>query len=135
MCWLVYIAVVVFLCTAQRHIFGCVWKMDDFCFRFWNCYCGRGQLILPWPEHDAVAFGRTFDCGEYYLLACICVNMAMETHVPSLWQSLLVLLLFSREPGPLQKGERKPKAHKLVEGLGVLYLLIHMWSGFIISFF
>lgn len=46
-------------------------------------------------------------------------------------QSLLLLLLFSREPGPLGEKEKKPKAHKLVEALSVVYLLTHMWSGYI----
>jgi 4-hydroxybenzoate polyprenyltransferase len=43
--------------------------------------------------------------------------------------SLLVLFLV---PQSTEKGS-KPKAHKPVEGLAVLYVLVHLWSGFCVA--
>ena len=48
-------------------------------------------------------------------------------------QSLLVLFLLpEKEPKP--KGW-KPKTHKPVEALAVIYVLVHMWAPYIASFF
>ncbi len=49
-------------------------------------------------------------------------------------QSLLLLLVMSRSPGPLLPGEKKPKMHKLVEAVSIIYLLLHMWSGYFQKF-
>jgi len=46
-----------------------------------------------------------------------------------------VLFLVVRKPGKLRKEEKKPKAHKIVEGLSVIYLMVHMWSGYLSRFF
>ena len=49
------------------------------------------------------------------------------------FQSLLLLFLLpEKEPKPK---DWKPKAHKPVEGLSVIYILVHMWAPFIASFF
>lgn len=44
-------------------------------------------------------------------------------------------MIGSREPGPLKEDEKKPKMHKAVEALSVVYLLTHMWSGYLASYF
>lgn len=107
-------------------------------------------FLWVWSAHSTSAW--TFCCGHWkdswlwwaqhwFTIYHLCVINSVETHVIiyiyiyHFGQSLLVLLVLSREPGELQEGEKKPKAHKLVEGLAILYLLVHMWSGYIVRFF
>lgn len=54
-------------------------------------------------------------------------------HFSTSFQSLLVLFLLpEKEPRPK---DWKPKAHKPVEGLAIIYVLFHMWAPYIASFF
>lgn len=76
-----------------------------------------------------------------FVLATVLVGGASSYQIGSHWllwplevlvvMSLLLQLLVSREPGPLKEGEKKPKSHKLVEALSIVYLLVHMWSGYL----
>ena len=84
------------------------------------------------------AVGCAVWCGEGALYMCMCacqtqcrcvVLFQQSTAVLSLpcQQSLAVLFLL---PQPTDKTV-KPKAHKPVEALSVLFVLAHLWMGYL----
>ncbi len=105
-------------------------QWPTFCFTFGtvlvgvvSSYC-LGVSFMLWPI-------------EAVLILVSCVWFIGFPFIPAVlkMQAMLLLFLFTRKPGKLEKGEKKPKAHKIVEVLSILYLMMHMWSGYLARFF
>lgn len=85
--------------------------------------CGKWPTFFFTVGTVSIGVASSFAAGFHWLLWPL--EGLMIT-------SLLVLFLLpAKEPKP--KGW-KPKAHKPVEGLAIIYVLVHMWAPFIASF-
>lgn len=118
----------------QRYVFGCPWEIANIIIHHDYCTGGCGQFLCVRTSSDVMAIGSILVTSEWIL----CTAHSLSEYLPlcaACLQSLVLLMLTSQKPGPLKKGEKAPKAHKLVEGLSLVYMLVHMWSGYVARFF
>ena len=128
------------LITAQRHLPDCLWEMADFPHCVLHSVCGGNCSLCHWLRLVLVAITSSnadsewdYNMRDLHFVfdaamgnsATYFLSSAPFSPYP---QSLLVLFLLPPE-------QKKPKRHKIVELLSVVYMLVHFWSGTINHFF